>query len=91
MKANRKESKPRGHFFFPWKSMFSGADGPHPSFSESSHTASLGVLTSKGLLKWLLSSVWYNNQMKTQMKQSDYLALADLRQIDFSVPGSLGA
>lgn len=60
--------------------MFSGADGPHPSFSESSHTASVGVLTSKGLLKWLLSSVWYNNQMKTQMKQSDYLALADLRK-----------
>lgn len=34
-----------------------GADGPHPSFSEPSHRASEGVLTVKGLLKWLLSSL----------------------------------
>lgn len=77
--------------FFPWKSVFSGADGAHPSFSESSHRASGRVLTNKGVLKWLPSSLWYNNQMKTKMKQSDYLALTDLRKFDFSVPGSLGA
>lgn len=69
--------------------MFSGADGPHPSFSESSHIAAVEVLTKKEVLKWLLSSLWYNNQTKTKMEHSDYLAPTVLRKFGVSVPGSL--
>lgn len=77
-------------FFPPRSQCFLGQMDPiHPLVRQVTQLQG----ESRGMLKWLLSSLWYNNQMKTKMKQSDYLAQRDLRKKkkDFSVPGGSGA